>query len=98
MKTYIYKITKRKHDTNGNPRSLVTVYRVKKNVPVLLGENVNIDHRSDEQAVCDIIHVAENHPKNYIGALNENPIWKARDNTVWGASTLLKNKVELIQI
>ena len=34
MKTYIYKRVQRNNDRNGNPRSTITVYRLKKNATV----------------------------------------------------------------
>lgn len=56
MRTYIYKRTQKNNDRSGNPRSTITVYRLKKNVPERLGEpNQVIGYRGDEQAACDII-------------------------------------------
>lgn len=56
MKTYIYTILEKENDPNGNPRSRITVYRVKRNTPELLGEPSQlIGYRDDRQAAEDII-------------------------------------------
>lgn len=56
MQTYIFHVTSRTNDRNGNPRNLISVYRVKHNKPHLLGDpQQDIGYRGDEQAACDII-------------------------------------------
>jgi hypothetical protein len=56
MKTYIYTYKQGRRDVNGNPHNYVTVYRLKKNVPVRVGKaNQLIGYRDIEQAVCDVI-------------------------------------------
>jgi len=36
MKTFIYTYERKKNDTNGNPKHWVTVYRIKRGLPVRL--------------------------------------------------------------
>ena len=37
MKTFIYTYERKRNDINGNPKHWVTVYRIKRGVPVRLG-------------------------------------------------------------
>jgi len=52
MKTYAYLITKRPNDRNGNPRDLVTVYRIKGNRPRAL-LTTDVGYRSNWQAAVE---------------------------------------------
>lgn len=58
MKSYVYKVTDRPNDRNGNPRGLVTVYRLDVNNDgtidvVNVAHNVSIGYRTYTQAVCE---------------------------------------------
>ena len=59
MKTYIYTYRRVKNDVNGNPRHWVTVYRIKKNQPVLLKHDERVGYKGKEQAVYDVIAETE---------------------------------------
>ena len=55
MRHYGYIYEHGRNDVNGNPRHWVTVYRIKNNVPCLLGNRQDVGYRDTEQAVCDIV-------------------------------------------
>ena len=55
MKSYIYTYQRGRQDVNGNPRHWITVYRVKRNQPILLQENEDVGYRSYNQAVKAVI-------------------------------------------
>jgi hypothetical protein len=86
MRTYIYIYHKGRQSENGNPTDKVTVYRMKKNKPILLGEpRQDIGYRNDEQAVCDIILDNEaGWGKRYQGKHgSENPVNDARRRHIY---------------
>lgn len=70
MKTYIYRIIKKKlsfgDDYNLNH---ISVYRVKNNKPIFLG-NQQLNYMSGFQVACDLIAEAENWGKKVIHSPN----------------------------
>ena len=59
MRTYIYTYEHGNNDIKGNPRHWITVFRVKRNVPVKLGERKSVGYRGEIQAACNIIQAHE---------------------------------------
>lgn len=83
MKTYIYTYERRKNDVNGNPRHWVTVYRMKKNEPILLKVKENVGYRGELQTVFEVIADVEKWGKqkyHYSSGYNCNGVEKANRN------------------
>jgi len=51
MKSYVYTYKRYKNTPNGNPFHYVTVYRIKRNTPVLLATRVEVGYYSTLDAV-----------------------------------------------
>ena len=72
MKTYVYLYERGRNSINGNPRHLVTVYRIKNNTPHLLDSHVPVGYVGELDMVCNIIGRVEgwgqkhiHHPNGY---------------------------------
>ena len=65
VQRYIYVIQKRRSDIYGNPRSRITVYRMKNNVPHRLNDPEVVGYRDDRQAAYDIIDREEGHSRGW---------------------------------
>jgi hypothetical protein len=81
MNTYIYTHRNTAHHINGK----ITVYRIKKNAPYILGAETEVGYRSIEQAVCDVILDNEKGwGKRYQGKHGaENPVNDARRRQIY---------------
>jgi len=86
LKHYAFSIEEKGHDRSGNPQSIIHVYRIKKNVPILLRSEIR-EYRDNIQAACDIIADAENWGKtryriwfcpNYPNGFSENGVHRAK--------------------
>ena len=94
MRTYIFTYKHGNNDVNGNPRHWITVFRVKNNIPIRLGEgNVDVGYRGDLQAACDVIQDNERAWKNkpnvhYPNGFNPNAVYDAQH----------KGEINVIQI
>ena len=60
MKTYIYTYRRGRQDPNGNPKHWITVYRVKNNAPIQLGEEEEVGYRGTMPTACQVIADQEN--------------------------------------
>ena len=85
MRTYIYVYHKCRADKDGCPTDRVTVYRLIRNVPELVGmRRMLIGYRSEEQAVCDII-------------LDNEPGWGRRYNSKHGSENPVNDAVRKVR-
>ena len=94
MRTYIYTYLRKNNDRNGNPRHYVTVYRMKKNKPLLVGEpEHDVGYRDAEQAVCDVIRENEKGwgPMYQSKHGTENPV---RDAVLAGSGRATTDMIE----
>lgn len=85
MKTYTFTILQKNNSRDGNPRSRITVFRIKRNTPHLLGEpNQLIGYKDNIQAAGDII--LKNEPGwsakiwNYASGAYHTSVERARYN------------------
>ena len=62
MKHFIYTYERKKNDINGNPKHWVTVWRVKRNVPVYL-DRAACGYRGESATVLSVIQEAKELPK-----------------------------------
>jgi hypothetical protein len=64
MKSFIYTYERKRNDVNGNPRHWVTVYRIKRNLPILVVNRAECGYLGQTATVIREIVKQKQLPKN----------------------------------
>lgn len=64
MKSFLGVVTKRNNDRCGNPRDLLTLYRVKRNKLECVASRIDIGYRADWQAAVEHLKAGKHLPKS----------------------------------
>jgi hypothetical protein len=76
MKHFFYIYERKRNDINGNPKHWVTVWRVKRNVPVYL-DRAECGYRGVSATVLSVIQKAKELPK-----LKTDCFWRLKENGI----------------
>ena len=76
MKHFIYTYERKRNDINGNPKHWVTVWRVKRNVPVYL-DRAACGYRGESATVLSVIQKAKELPK-----LKTTCLWRLKEKGI----------------